>query len=171
MKIIEALKQQKELLIKADDLRKKVRDHCAYLDYETPVYQDQKAQIREWIQAHHDILKEVERLRLAVQRTNIETDVTINIDERHVTKSIAGWIHRRRELAQLERDMWRMLTDRNLKEGHLQPSQGSAEARPVKIVRCFDPQERDKKLDVYSREPQIIDAQLEIVNAITDLIE
>jgi hypothetical protein len=62
-----------------------------------------------------------------------------------------------------------MLSDRGLKEGLIKNSQG--ETVEVKIVRYFDPAERDKKVAMFKSEPHEIDAALEVVNAVTDLIE
>lgn len=169
MKIIEALKKIKMLQQKAEDLRDKIGAHSADLDFETPLYADQRKQVAEWMQAHSDILKEILRLRVAIQRTNLATLVTITLGGKDVTKPIAEWIHRRRDLAECERLAWGRLTDRNLKEGTIQQSTG--QAREVKIRRYFDPVERDNKLDLYRTEPQVIDATLEVTNAITDLIE
>lgn len=169
MKLIEALKKMQDLQKKADDLREKVSKHSAYLSYETPVYSDQKKQVSEWIQAHGDILKEILRLRIAIQKTNLAVDVTIEIDGEPVTKTIAEWIHRRRDLAASEEKMWRQLTDRGLKEGVLKQSTG--ENITVTIVRCYDPEKRDKNIDLFNSEPTTIDAKLETVNAVTDLIE
>lgn len=169
MKIIEALKQIKDLLRKAEDLRTKVAQHSAHMNYETPVYQDQKAQVSEWIQAHTDIIKEILRLRVAVQRTNVLTPVDILLNGKQVTKTIAEWIHRRRDLALLDREMWKKLTDRGLKEG--MGTNSMQQPTEIKIVRCYDPKERDNKVALFESEPIIIDAKLEIVNAITDLIE
>ena len=73
MKIIEGLKKIKDLQKKADDLLDKVKRHSAYLNYETPVYKDQKTQVNEWIQSYGDILKEILRLRIAIQKTNLDT--------------------------------------------------------------------------------------------------
>lgn len=168
MKIIEALKQIKDLQKKAEDLRRKVQQHSAHVNFETPVYTDQKGQVSQWIQAHSDILKKILDLRIAIQRTNLSVQVPIEISGQTINKSIAEWIHRRRDLANLERDMWKQLTDKNIKEGHAQNSMG--QMMEVKIVRCYDPKERDGKIGLYDSEPTTIDAKLEIVNATTDLV-
>lgn len=168
MKLIEAMKKLKDLGIKAADLQAKVAANCANLDIETPLYPDPKSQVSEWIQAHSDILKEMLRLRVAIQRTNLETLVTIELNSVQVTKSIAEWIHRRRDLAKLEMDIWAKLGDRGLKDGGFQQSTG--EVRPVKVLRWFDPKERDLRVDLYRVEPSKIDATLEVVNAVTDLL-
>lgn len=169
MKIIEALKQIKDLKRKAEDLRDKVQKNCALANFETPLYPDQKRQVQEWIQAHHDVLKEALRLRTAVQRTNLEVEVAIEVGGKSVTKSIAEWIHRRRDLAAEELRMWQGLTDRGIREGIGKGPAG--DALEIKVVRFYDPTVRDNMIAQFSDEPSIIDAKLEIVNAITDIIE
>jgi hypothetical protein len=169
MKLIQAMKQIKDLQIKADDLKKKAATYCAIQNVETPLYgTEQSAKIKEWIQGYSDIVKEILRLRVAIQRTNLNTNVTIELGGIQVTKSIAEWIHRRRDLAKMEQDVWLALTDRGLKEGLMLNSQ--QEKVEVKIVRFYDAAERDRKSELYRSEPSIIDSTLETVNAVTDLI-
>lgn len=169
MKIIEALKKIKDLYRKADDLKAKIAQHCADLDYETPLYADQKSQINSWIQSHSDVLKEISDLQYRVQKTNIETRVTIELDSKQVTKSIAEWILRRKKLCEIEIAKWRSLGDKNLKEGYMPTSSGTPSQ--VKIRRYYDPSHRDARLSALSQEPSLIDSRLEIVNAVTDLVE
>ncbi len=168
MKIIQAMKQLKDLAVKAEDLRKKIAQHSAALNYETPLYPDTKGTVDGWLQAHSDIAKEILRLRIAIQKTNLAVSVPIDFDGTVVTKTIAEWIHRRRDLAALEATAWRGLTDRGLKEGNAQQSTGNTVE--VRIVRNFDPVVRDRKIVAYASEPNRIDSELEVVNATTDLI-
>ena len=169
MKIIEGLKEIKELHRKADDLKDKVAQHCAIATIQTPEYENQGAKIKGWLQAHSDLMKEILRLRIAIQTTNLATEVPIELNGKVVKKSIAEWIHRRRDLAKEELSIWSKLTDRGIVEGTgRSPSQ---DAIDIKIVRYFEPEKRDAMKDLYSKEPSTIDANLEIVNAVTDLIE
>lgn len=169
MKLIEAMKKLKDLNIKAEDLRKKVAMNCADLSIETPLYgADQKATVDGWMQSHSDILQEILKLRVAIQRTNIATTVTIEVGGKQVSKTIAEWIHRRRDLAKLDMDMWAKLGDRGLKEQNIQTSPGGP-VTEVRVRRYYDPKERDAKLELYRSEPSIIDATLEVVNATTEL--
>jgi len=168
MKLIEAMKKIKELRVKAEDLRRKVGTYCADQSHETPVYPDQKAKIREWTQAYSDILKEILSLRVAIQRTNLATEVTIELGNKQVRKTIAEWIHRRRDLAELEMSVWTNIGDRGLKEGTIATSTG--EKTEVKIRRYYDPEERDNMVSLYRDEPSIIDRTLEVINAVSDLV-
>lgn len=170
MKIIEAMKKQKELLVKADDLRKKIALYCADHSHETALYgAEQKTKIKEWLQGHSDVLKEILKLRIAIQRTNLATNVEIELGGKQVTKCIAEWIHRRKELAGLELNAWAGLTDRGLREGVIKTSTG--ENMEVKLRRYYDPSERDAAVELYRTEPGVIDRTLETVNAITNLVE
>lgn len=169
MKIIEAMKKVKDLLRKADDLKVKVYTYCVDLDSETPTYPDQKRQISEWVQSHSDVIKEISALRFAIQKTNVETQVTIMLGDKAVTKSICEWIHRRKDLAKHEEDVWRKLSEKNLQPTY---STKISEKSPEIIVRRrlhFDPVERDTKIELYRSEPSAIDSALETVNAVTDL--
>lgn len=170
MKLIQAMKKCKDLAIKASDLRVKIGHYCSDLSLETPTYPDQRAKVSEWLQAHSDILKEILSLRVAIQRTNLATNVSIEIGGKHVAKSIAEWIHRRRDLASLEQTAWAELGDRKLKEQNVQTSP-SGPVTEIRIRRYFDAADRDKNVDLYRSEPSIIDSTLEVVNATADLIE
>lgn len=168
MKLIEALKQTKDLVRKADDIKRLVKDHCATSTLETAKYTDQAKQVSEWMQAYGDILKEILRLRIAIQKTNLETDVAIEIDGKNITKSIAAWIHRRRDLANSELQIWQILSDRGIHEGIAKGPTG--DPVDIKINRFYNPAEKVRKMEVYASEPSIIDGRLEVVNAITDLL-
>lgn len=168
MKIIEAMKKIKDLKRKADDLKDKIGTYCADYDINTPTYPDQKAQISEWVQAHGDIIKEIGHLRFGISKTNVMTQVTIELGGKQITKSIAEWIYRRRELAQEDRLCYARLTDRGLQEMGM--AQKDNDKVFVKRRLYFDPKERDMKVELYRSEPSIIDGTLEVINAVTDLI-
>lgn len=170
MKIIEAMKRVKSNKEKIVDLQAKVGQYCVNMSFETLMYgAETPAKVREWMQSATDITQENIRLLCAIQRTNIATAVAITLGDKTVTKSIAEWVWRRREYAAIDLKTWQMLTDRNLKEGTGTNSQGTPVE--VKIVRHFDPVQRDKMIAVFKSEPHEIDAALEVVNAVTDLVE
>lgn len=174
MRIIEGLKKTKDLTRKAEDLRAKISTYCADLDAENPAYETadrQRKQISEWLQAHSDILKEIEKIRLSIQKTNLEILVDVEvIDGKFVKKSIAAWILRRRELANLEKAAWFVLTNRNLQPKNYKPDATKDEIKIANVRKYYDQLERDKKVEEFTSEPSRIDAALEIVNATTELI-
>jgi len=169
MKIIEAMKKVKDLDRKAKDLTEKISKHCADMDYETPVYSDQKQQVSEWLQAHRDVIREIGRLKYCIQKTNVLTPVTVVIDGHEITRSITEWINRRMTLCALEKQSWAILSSRGLKDLRIQQSQG--QIVDAKVRYYYDPRQRDKMFEILSAEPSLIDSKLEIINATTDLIE
>lgn len=171
MKIIEAMKRVKANIEKMEDLRNKITKNAAHLSVETPMYGDkQRETVRGWLQAFTDLSQENIRLLVAIQKTNLATEVSIEIGGKHVVKNIAEWVHRRRTYAEYDRLVWEALGDRGLKEQTVASTTG-AEPTRVTIIRNFDPAERDEKVDMYRTEPHMIDSALEVVNATTDLIE
>lgn len=170
MKIIEAMKRVKANKEKINDLQIRIGQISAHLTHETPVYGDQTAEhVRSWAQACDDLSQENIKLLCAISRTNLATTATIKLGEKSITKTLAEWIWRRREYAALDLKTWAAMTDRGLKEGFAPSSTGVP--LDVKIVRNYDPQARDKKIAEYKSEPHEIDAALEVVNAVTDLVE
>jgi hypothetical protein len=172
MKIIEAMKRVKANKEKINDLQNKIFGVAANLSFETPLYGDRtKAQIDEWLQSCVDTGHENVRLLTAIARTNLATVVTIKLGENNVTRPIAEWVWRRREYSALDLLTYSKLTDRGLKEGSLPQSQPGLEPTVVKIIRHYDPVVRDEQTAIFRSEPHEIDAALEVVNAVTDLIE
>jgi len=169
MKLIEALKAVKELQRKAEDLRRKIALYCAHTNIEKSTYENQTEKISEWLQGHSDLLKEILKLRLAIQYTNLVAECSIDIGGKTVHKSIAAWIHRRRDLADFEKEAWERLSDRGLKTGFLPSSQG-AEPQKIEPVRHYNQEERDRHVDMFAEEPHLIDSRLEVVNATTELV-
>jgi hypothetical protein len=170
MKLIEGMKLVKELQVKADDLRKKIALNCALLSIETPMYPDPKRQVREWLQVHEDITREIARLRVRVAKTNLATVVSIKVGAILLEKCITEWIARRKELAPLDMQAWAALGDRGLKEQNLKTS-ADGPITEVRIMRFFDPVERDNRIATYRDEPGLIDRTLEVINAVTDLLD
>lgn len=170
MKIIEAMKAIKANREKVSDLHARISNVSANLSHETPVYGDETAKkIREWAQSCTDLAQENVRLHVAIAKTNLATPVTIELGGKPVTKTIGEWVWRRREYAALDQMTWSKMTDRGLKEGLMQSSTGTP--IEVKITRHYDPNMRDERIAVYREEPHKIDSALEVVNAVTDLIE
>lgn len=171
MKIIEAIKKVEANKEKIADLQSKIGSVSANLSYETPLYENTPQKIAEWAQACDDLTQENIRLLTAIARTNLATTATVTLGDKPVTKTLAEWIWRRREYAAIDLKTWGTMTDRGLKEGMAQSSVAGAEPTKIAIVRHYDIERRDKKIAEYKSEPHEIDATLEVVNAVTDLVE
>lgn len=169
MKIIESLKKVKELYKKADDIRGKISKYCVKMSFEQDRYENQGEQVKSWIQAHHDIVLEIERLRERIAKTNLATEVTIEVGGNKVTKSIHSWISRRRDLVGLEMTCWQQLDDKGMNDQKIRMSNG--EVQEMTVVRFFDYKDKDHKLDTLKEEYTSIDSTLEIINATTDVLD
>lgn len=171
MKLIEGLKELKRLDKKLNDLRDKVSTHCSHSSLKDPEYGDtQKQKVDEWVQSYHDTVQRMLEIRTAIQRTNLQTEVTIELGEKQVTKSIAEWIYRRRELAHRDQQLYRVMNDNGVQQGRIRIGNSDNDFKEVTVKRYYDPEHRDKMLALYSDEPSLIDAKLEIVNAVTDIV-
>lgn len=169
MKIIQAMKLIKSNKEKIEDLKARIKSSCANLSHETPLYGPTTAtKIEGWLQSIRDLLHDNMEMSLKIQKTNLATPVTITIGDKNITKSIAEWVLRRRLFAAVEHSSWAMLTDRGLKEGVMKTSVGDLQ---VTIQRHYNPDLRDKMLDMLRSEPHLIDSTLETVNAVTDLVD
>lgn len=168
MKIIEAMKQIKALEHKAKDLLELARKHAADLDIESAVYPDQKGQVKSWIDAYIGCLDTIISLQTKIQKTNTETVIPIIIGDDKIVRTISGWLYRKNKIA-TETSIWKSLTDGNCRDSAFVESSGKQ--RDIKVRRYYDPQLRDKKISLLSQEPFLIDAALEVTNAVTDLIE
>ncbi len=168
MKIVEGLKLRKRLLKKAADLEGKLNKHCSRMSNESPKFGDeQQAKVSGWLQAHGDIVKEISKLSLAIQKTNLNTLVKIQLGGKDIEKCVAEWILRRREGANLEIRAWNALSDKGMSDHEVRTTNG--ESSKLTVVRYYDPNEQELKVDTFRHEPSMIDSKLEVVNATTDL--
>ena len=172
MKIIEALKRIKLNEAKVEDLQLKIRNSSANLSFESPLYGDStKEKLLQWAQACEDLSQENVKLLCAIQRTNLNTNVTIELGEKAVTKTIAEWVWRRRKYVLSDYETWKAFSDRGLDKREGKSMATTGEVIEIKIHRHFDVEQRDKKMNLYREEPFLINAALEVINAVTDLIE
>jgi hypothetical protein len=170
MKIIEAMRTIKVLNDKNAGLIGKIQQYCADDGQGEPHYQtveNQKAKVSEWIQSRKDCIKEIERLRLGIQRTNLATVVKVELGGVPIEKSIAAWIHRRRDLAGSEKQSFDALSCRFQPQA-MRDTEGNAFV--VNPRKYYDLEKREKMLDILQSEPTLIDAALEIANATTEVI-
>jgi len=177
MVLIEALKEQKYILRKMEDLRKKITLHCADLDCMQPTYgtaENQRKEIAGWIQAHNDLAFQLTKLKKSILRTNLETRVTIKIGEQNIEHSISEWVIRKREVIDFQLLAYNALNDRGLSQQSLRTIGGADEANKMRIARVrfyFDASNRDEQIELLKKEKEDIDKTLEIVNATTMLME
>lgn len=175
IKLIEAMKEVKHTLRKMEDTKKKVAMYCADLDCMQPTYgsaDEQKKKVSEWLQMYHDLALNLTDLKRNIQNTNLNTNVTIKVGDNNITRSIAEWVIRRREIIDLEIAVYSSLSDRGLADKSLLVRGGldDKKVRDARVRFYFDASERDKNLETLKTEKESIDKALEIINATTELL-
>lgn len=166
------MKRIKENKEKITDLQKKIGQYHVNMSYETPVYgAETPEKISGWLQSCHDITLDNVKLLTQIQKTNLATSVTITLGERAISKTIAEWVWRRREYAKIDFTTWSQLNDRGLKDMLTPATVQGAEPTKISVVRHYNPTQRDVHLEMYRSEAHKIDAALEVVNAVTELVE
>lgn len=169
MKIIEALKELKLNLKKIDDITKRIALNSARKSFETSPYPDPAKQVIDWLSSIKGLSQRNAELTLAIARTNAATMVTIELQGVAVTKSITEWIYRRKVGSVVELKAWAALTNRNLKDEQIRQTDGTI--LDSKVALHYDQAQRDTIVDALTAEPTLIDTRLEIVNAVTELME
>lgn len=170
MKLIEALKRLKMNRKKVTDLAALIKGNIEHMDGEKTKYSNPKLHVESWVQSIKDISLENEKLLARIQKTNLETPVSITLpDGKIVTKSISEWICRRREGIDFEELSYRSMRYTLKDKAESNPVTG--ELMVNKVVHNFEASVKDQRLMHLSEEPLIIDSALEIVNATTDLME
>lgn len=170
MKIIEALKKLKMNRKKIQDLQNLIRMNASHMESATKslAYANPKQKILEWEQSIHDLQKENAQLLARISKTNLETKATIEIGDNQITKTISEWIYRRREGVDFDIQTQQAKAT-TLKQVATKDEKG--EIVVDNVVRNYDQAKRDELLMSLSSEKMLIDSQLEIVNAVTDLLE
>ncbi len=170
MKIVEGLKKVKMNRKRIDQLHLKVHELFAHMetDEKPHGYDNPKATLEGWVQTIHDLQKDNATILAAVQRTNLETEVTVEVVEgKPVTKTIHDWLYRRREGVDFDyRTFYNMRT--NLKP--ITERNDAGDLKVINVVYNFPVEKRDELLATYSEEKVKIDSALEIANATTDLV-
>lgn len=169
MKIIEALKELKLNAKKIGDVSARIALNSAKKDFEKSPYADPTSQVKEWLDSVEGLTKRNAQLTLLISKTNAATLVTIELEGKQVTKSITEWIYRRRYGVAMEMAAVKALTNRGLKDEQVKQTDGTL--LETKVVLHYDQKLRDQRMDALQQEPTLIDTRLEMVNAVTDLLE
>lgn len=173
IKVVEALKMLKDIQErKIPDLTRKIRKYSAHMEDENPEFETEDSQqkkIDAWKQSVLDCIKLIEKLTIAIQTSNLNTELVIILDGNEVTKTVAEWIIERRKCANLKKQLWSSFDKSTLAGRWKKDEKGKDTDEPIKIKKYYNSTERDVKIELYASEPSIIDAKLEVCNAKTGL--
>ena len=171
MKIIEALKNLKTIEKRIESNCQKITQYCSYISCETPVFETeerQRQEVQSLIQANGDLQKEYLRLKIAIERSNIETNVFILGKNYKISELIAI----RRGLGACMRKTYESLNPRlSMDKLSAVYRSGMDATNPPRVIHLYKESEKNERLKEIEELLSSIDAALEITNATTDLAE
>lgn len=170
MKIIEALKEipliEKKIDRNAELLQKYSSDIIiGEQGYVFQTEENQKLQVSSLLQSTQDLVKQRAALKRKLAVTN--TQVTVTIEGMSMT--ISEWIEFKNWGINKIHFSFQMLNESNASR-QLNLIAADVE-KGVRRIRFYDEAEKNKVINFYSELASKVTAQLEIVNATTDLVE
>lgn len=168
MKMIQALKTLKQLLIRVKNNERRLLTQCQQMSRE-PLPGDPKKEVATLHQGIRDTLREFERLSAMIQFSNASTYLTIDIPGGgEVRKTVSEWLSRRQRTLEIDAAVYQQLAS---KLQSLHPDTIVVEGDTVlnSPETNYDAEEYSVRRGNLEEERLAIDAALEIHNAVTDL--
>ena len=175
MKLIQALSELKLIRKKIDQNNALIQEYASACSMNLKL-DDERAQkdyLDSLLQSSHDLLQRLLLLRLAVDRTNLQTTV----ETEYGAYPLAALLALRGEktkpgLAALYRNIYEHLND-NVGQRETQLALQSLKdvTNPPVLRRFYDPKARNQTITYWTEFRERIDAMIEVTNAETDLIE
>jgi hypothetical protein len=169
MKIIEALKNLKTIQKRIEKNCEQIKQYCAYVSVEAPVYETpekQQAEVGSLIQANLDLEKEYLRLKKAIENTNLNVVVTIAGKSYTITELISL----KRVAGKFRTNTYQSLNPQiamtKLNEIY---RKGVDANNPAKVISLYAEADKNKALREWDDFLSQIDGKLEVVNAETEL--
>ena len=173
MMIIEGLKELKLIESKMKKNNEQIEKYSSILDNERPQFESESHQMQEvknLVQSNKDLQERYLRLKAAIDRTNLSTKVKIDGQTKEYT--IYELIIIKRKLGDLIKQTY---TSMNTKQanGRLSITRSSlgGPSNSAKVVQLYDERVKNEALDAHENFMSVIDRRLEVVNAVTAIIE
>lgn len=167
MKIIEALKKIKLNEKKIEQVTLLMNKFSAKMENENfPYDKEPIQQMQDWKQSIMSLLRDNEDLLLRIFKTNLNTQVSIELPSGTVTKSISAWMIERDRSTKLVSRMSQTYTDNGLKPKTVEED---GVLKVIQVELAYNPESVDKLRADLLEVPSLIDSALEIVNATTEL--
>jgi len=172
MKIIEALKELKIIEKKMTKNTDMIGEYASILSTEKAAFGDEKSQakkVQELIQSNRDLMERYLKLKKAIEKTNLVVSVEIG----GVKYPISDALTIKRKLAAGMIGTYNALTTRAAESriGIRRMQSSSEPGQVVAVVRLYDEKEKLAGLSLWQDLYDNIESRLEVVNAMTDLVE
>ena len=169
MKIIECLKQMKMNEKKIQKNVLQITQYSSIPSSEKPIFgseEEQKKEVKQLIQANLDLITRQTKLRVALQRTNMETEVIIG----DITASIDYFLYMKTKGIGFTISTYNALSDRTAR-GRMMGGNTTVDGKRPHVEHMYDEKEKNTALRKYGDLEGEISARLEVINATTDIIE
>jgi hypothetical protein len=167
MMLIEGMKKlrliEKRMTGNASDIER----YASMVSTEMPIFESleaQKRKVTQLVQANGDLMHEYLTVKNAIDKTNIETQVTLE----QGTYTIAELLIIKRKLANLMATTFKALNE-NTGQSRLRHAPNTPE-NPAHLVRLYDEEFKMRGLREWQDLYHVIDSRLEVVNATTPLL-
>ena len=170
MKIIEGLKELKLIESRMKKNAEQIEKYSSVLDTERCHFENEAVQTREveqLVQANKDLQERYLQLKISIEHTNLATKVQIEGQKKDY--SIYELIIIKRKLGSLIKQTYEAM---NRKQADMRRIKSmTSQATPVKVITLYDERKKNEALENHEKLMSNIDGRLEVVNAVTDLIE
>lgn len=168
MKLIEALKQIKIIDKRLNHNSARITELASKVSLEMPVYgtvEAQKNEINSLIQSSNDLCKEYLNLKKRIDRTNLQTIVTIGKD----SYVLADLLTIRRGLSAKMKDTYSALNDRTAQQR--MANYRAFDGKTPTVERMYDEHTKVNGFKHWMELEDEIEVRLEVINATTDLVD
>lgn len=171
MKLIEGMKRLKIIEKKMLHNAERINQYASMLSTERPIFgtdTEQRKQVEQLIQSNVDLGKEYLSIKCRVDKTNLETVVTVGKEN----FAIADLLQIKRSVAALMKRTYQSLNDQQaemrLRTIRQQPAAGE---KPPHVERMYDENKKYEGLQYWQGLEDEIEQRLEVINATTELVE
>jgi len=170
MTITEALAEMKTLVKRIDKKRKFILENVARQDLlKDPLDKDGGSikMIDNERQAINDLMQRMVDIRIAIQRCNLSTDITLGSK----TRNIAEWLVWRREVSPIQKGLLDRLSSSvksvrdQAHQKHVSVRSGDGEGKPTDVIVHVDEVKLAKELEEMETILGDLDGQLSLKNA------
>lgn len=177
MKIIEAMKEMPLIIKKIEANNSKIGAYASTLstvtDHPFGSIENQKKEVSSLVQSNEDLVKRYLMLQRSLAYTNTQVKVAVNGE----VKTITEWLHIRNagniSSNGLHGAMLATYNSLNtsVANGMLRNITADLSETTLQVIRCYEQKKADENIERLTDMYDGIDAQLEVTNATTDLIE
>lgn len=172
MKIIEAMKEAKLIEKKIRKNNELITEYSSALDNEKLPFLTEEEQIKEvkkLVQSNIDLEERYISLKVAIDRTNLATKVSIEGAKREYT--IFELLVIKRKFGKTMIEKYTSMNGSKAEAKRMSYGRLSSEGKAPSVIKFYDEREKNNNINDIENFLAKIDSRLEVVNAVTDIIE